>query len=225
MTATPSDSRPVVAVFDFDGTLTEADSLLPFLREHAGALRFWSKLAVSAPTFHGLASGLLSNHQAKERLLRAFLRGCPLDRLERTAAHYASGRLLELLNPHAMERLRWHREKGHRVILLSASPETYLRPWAAQFDIGEIVGTRLASEHGILTGCIVGENCHGAEKVRRLEDVLGNLSDWHIHAYGDARSDRFVLHAAAEAHYRTFWSRRGWRQKLHLLGSLWRALR
>lgn len=224
MSADNSDCRPVVAVFDFDGTLTTADSLLPFLREGAGAPRFWGKILLSLPVFAGLALRLLPNHDAKERLLGTFLRDRPQDQLEAIAGRFATGRLARLLNPLAIERLRWHQGQSHRVILLSASPEIYLRVWGKQFGVEEIVATKLKFTGGLATGRIAGRNCHGPEKVTRLTEHLAALNAWRIVAYADGASDRFLLAVADEVHYRTFWTRSGWWQKLHQASCLWRAL-
>lgn len=130
-----------------------------------------------------------------------------------------------MLDPLAIERLRWHQQQGHRVIVLSASPKIYLRPWAAQFEVAEIVATTLELDRGIATGRIAGQNCHGAEKVRRLTEHLGELKAWRIHAYADARSDRFLLEVADDAHYRTFSTWHGRRGRLHALGCLLKALK
>jgi phosphoserine phosphatase len=35
-----------------------------------------------------------------------------------------------MLRPEAVGRLHWHQAQGHRTVLLSASPEIYLKPWA-----------------------------------------------------------------------------------------------
>jgi HAD superfamily hydrolase (TIGR01490 family) len=205
MTEPTTSPKPVVAVFDFDGTLTYADSFVPFLRESSGFAKFWSGLLVLSPVTLAHALGLVSNSRAKERFIRHFFAGWTAERLEAAATAFASGsRMANLLNPLAMERLRWHQREGHRVMLLSASPELYLRHWAAAHGIATTVGTRLEMADGRATGRMSGLNCHGAEKVRRLEAELGSLDRLEIHAYGDSRADLHLLDRAQHAHFRSF---------------------
>jgi phosphatidylglycerophosphatase C len=87
-------------------------------------------------------------------------------------------------------------------ILVSASLEIYLLPWAKTIGLDQVIGTRLAVQNGLLTGRIIGQNCYGAEKVKRLQAVLGDLSQYCIYAYGDSRGDRELLEIATCPYYR-----------------------
>ena len=202
--ALPIYSNLVVAVFDFDGTLTVADSLLPFLREVAGRWRFWIGMVLLSPVFAAGGLGLMRRERLKEKLLREFLRGRTRMELEPVIARFIERRLQDLLNPRAMERLRQHQAQQHRIILLSASPELYLQPWAAKAGIAEVIATRLETISGTFTGRFDRLNCRGPEKVERLRAHLGDLSGYSIHAYGDSPSDRVLLERVEFGHYRTF---------------------
>ncbi len=199
-----ASSRLVVAVFDFDGTLTVADSLLPFLREVAGRRRFWIGLVRLSPSLAAGGVGLMPRWRVKEKLLTEFLRGRTLSELDPVIARFIARRLPALLIPRAMQRLRQHQTQQHRIILLSASPEIYLQPWAAKVGIAEVIATRLESNAGTITGRLNGRNCRGAEKIERLQAHLGALARYSIHAYGDSPSDRALLERAEFGHYRAF---------------------
>jgi len=105
-----------------------------------------------------------------------------------------------LLQDKGIERLRWHRKKGHLVTLVSATLECYLRPWAEQVQADHVIGTRLeTNEKGYLTGRISGRNCQGPEKARRLcEEVLA-LDQREVYAYGNSIGDRELLEIADHA--------------------------
>ena len=49
--------------------------------------------------------------------------------------------------------------------------------------------------HGVLTGRLVGPNCRGPEKVRRLENWLAahDITDAVLWAYGDSAGDDALL--------------------------------
>jgi len=82
-------SRPV-AFFDFDGTLTRGDSLLPFLRMLVGPGRFYKNLARLSPVFVAYALKILDNGLAKEIVLRNYLSGMRLDELNDAGQKFAT---------------------------------------------------------------------------------------------------------------------------------------
>lgn len=204
-----SSHLPVVAVFDFDGTLTRRDSLLPFFRITFGKARFWIGLLVTSPVLLGYALKLIPNWRAKEAVLGHFLSGRTVVQLNECAQNFAIKELPKLLDPTAVKCLRDHQKQGHYTILVSASLEAYLLPWAKTMGFNEVVGTKLESRDGVLTGCIQGKNCYGQEKVERLKIVLGDLSKHCIYAYGDSRGDKELLAAANFSFYREFPNRSG----------------
>src|SRR6185503_6724471 len=77
---------PVVAAFDFDGTLTRRDTLLPFLARGLGWPRFLRALLLSGPWMAGYALKLVRNDVAKARLLKMALAG----RSSVEVAHWAA---------------------------------------------------------------------------------------------------------------------------------------
>ncbi|MEM9904784.1 MAG: HAD family hydrolase [Cyanobacteria bacterium P01_D01_bin.44] len=195
---------PTVAIFDFDGTLTKRDSLLPFLKSWVGRWGLYYGLLHMSPTLIAYGLKLIPNWVAKQRLLIYFLSQKKVQELEQTAQTYARENLSDLLRPDALVRLRWHQAQGHQTLLVSASLEAYLRPWAKQVGIDQVIGTQLEFHQGCLTGRFLGKNCYGPEKVRRLEKILGNLKHYSIYAYGDSKGDRELLSVASFPYYRTF---------------------
>lgn len=202
--AEPGARTSVVAAFDVDGTLTRRDTLLPFLWRVAGPLQFVGYTIRLLPVLLRYALGQIPNGKAKERVLGQFLGGRSVAEIERVARAFATETLPRLLRTEALERLRWHRRKGHRVVLVSASPELYLRPWAETEGIDTVLATRLSTEAGRLTGHFDGENCYGPEKRRRLRAAVPDLDDVDVYAYGNSRGDRELLDMADHAFYRSF---------------------
>lgn len=203
MMTSDSERSPTVAVFDFDGTLTRCDSFFPFLRALVGRWRFlWGIIRLS-PMLVGYSLKLIPNWRAKESMLVYFLAGRSASQLTAFSQRFADDALPQLLRPEAIERLRWHQQQGHRTIVVSASLEIYLRPWALRMDIDQVIGTQLESRHERLTGRILGKNCYGPEKVTRLQSLTGQ-SHPVLYAYGDSRGDRELLAAAKYSYYRKF---------------------
>ena len=199
------NTKPVVAAFDFDGTLTRHDTLFPFLWHVAGPLAFTYKLIMMLPTLTGYALGLIRNDIAKVKVLRCFLANMDMASLQQHALQFAENKLPSLLRDIAMQRFHWHKQQGHRCVVVSASLEIYLHPWAIAAGFNDVLGSRLEpSAGGSTSGKLLGENCFGPEKMRRLEALLGERDDYTLYAYGDSRGDKELLSAADFPFYRTF---------------------
>ena len=197
--------KPVIAAFDFDGTLTRRDTLFPFLLHVAGPVKFSYKILLLLVTLAGYALGLIRNDKAKIKVLRCFLANMEMATLQQYALQFAEIKLPSLLRNEAMQRLAWHRQQGHRCVVVSASLEIYLRPWASKAGFDDILGSRLETlADGRTTGNLLGENCFGAEKIRRLETLLGTLDNFTLYAYGDSRGDKELLSAADYPFYKKF---------------------
>ena len=202
-TRSATSARPL-AVFDFDGTLTVRDSLLPFLFGAQSRVRLGRAALLSAPDLLALAVRLRRREDVKERIFVHLFEGMPVDEFERRAVSFALGQVPALLRPRAVERLRWHQRHGHQTVIASASLEAYLRPWARLERVDAVVGTRLEVRGGRVTGRLDGPNCSGVEKVRRITERLGPLEGRELYVYGDSEGDRALLAVATHAAYRPF---------------------
>jgi phosphatidylglycerophosphatase C len=190
-----SDPRPVVAAFDVDGTLTTADCVLPFLRRAAG--RRLVTALLSRPV--ALGSGLLRrDRDLLKELSCAALAGLSGADVDRLGAEFAQDVFSSRLRDDTAARLRRHRELGHTVVLASASLDAYLLPLGELLGVDEVVCTRLERAHGRLTGRLDGANCRGAEKARRVRELLSarGLDGAELWAYGDSPDDEPLLESA-----------------------------
>ncbi|MCE5316367.1 MAG: HAD-IB family hydrolase [Parachlamydia sp.] len=186
--------KPVVAAFDFDGTLTRCDSLVPFLFFTFGPLKTIPGLIAELPSMIAFLLNLRSRQATKEKILTRFLKGIPGDILRRMGREYAEKGLHKILKSDSMQKLRWHQVQGHRCILISASIDLYLQPWADTMGFHDILTSRLAyDQDGRATGLVQGINCWGAEKTRRLTELMGPKEAYILYAYGDSAGDRELL--------------------------------
>lgn len=197
----PAEGR-TVAAFDFDGTLTTADTLRPFLREGLGTVGFVRSLAGASPTLAAYALGRCDNHVAKERLLTCALGGRAVGEVAEWGSRFLTNRLPKMLRPEMLARLEAHRRAGDLLVLVSASPDCYLQPWTQSLGFDALLCTQLEIADGCYTGRLATRNCWGEEKLRRLETWWGDAPPARLVAYGDSKGDAAMLARADEAWWR-----------------------
>lgn len=197
-------SKPVVAAFDFDGTLTYRDSLLPFLHFVTGTATTLTNLFLESPDMIQYLVGYLNRQGLKEALLTRFLKDKTQLEIQTCAEKFAKQVLPKMVRPEGLERIAWHKSQGHRCILLSANLDIYLNPWGHMAGFNDIIASRVEfSSHNKVTGRLIGLNCRGPEKVRRLAEVVGPRAEYVLYAYGDSEGDRELLDIADYTFYRT----------------------
>ena len=192
-----------LALFDFDGTITDRDSLADFIIYAVGLPRFLLGILVLSPILGLYVLKLVRNDFAKEKMLGYFFKGWTIDRLNTVGQNYALTRIHQIIRPQAQARLQWHRAQGHEVAIVSASAENWLQAWSEQQGF-KLIATRMAVSNGVLTGRFEGNNCYGVEKVRRIKQVLDLANYERIYAYGDSSGDKPMLALAHEAFYKPF---------------------
>lgn len=186
--------KPTIAAFDFDGTLTRCDSLVPFLFFTFGTWKTIAGLLAELPSMIAFLLNLRTRQSTKERILTRFLKGLPSPSLDKMGSDFAEKGISKILRSDSMQKLRWHQEQGHRCVLISASIDLYLKPWAASEGIPHILASQLAyDQENKATGLLQGLNCWGKEKTRRLTELLGPKENYILYAYGDSAGDRELL--------------------------------
>jgi HAD superfamily hydrolase (TIGR01490 family) len=196
--------QDTIAAFDFDGTLTTADSLMRFLVWRRGPARFAADMLVTSPLLALYAARLVGNETHKLAMFRRGVGGMLAVEYERAAHAFAETRIPPMIRPEAMRRVEFHRARHHRVVIVTASPIDWIAPWAASEGFDAVLGNRAEVVAGRVTGRLEGVNCHGPEKLSRLLATSPARETFTLIAYGDSRGDTELLAAADEAYYRRF---------------------
>jgi phosphatidylglycerophosphatase C len=188
--------REIIAAFDFDGTITHRDTLLPFLKFVRGTLSSWKCLGILLPSFFKFEIGIMTRDELKGKILQQFLKGVPEESLKELGIRFAKEYIPNKIKPEAIKRIQWHQRQGHRCVLVSANVEFHLIPWAQSVGINDVIATRCEVSQGILKGHLLGNNCWGMEKLNRLSALIGPRDSYVLYAYGDSKGDYELLQAA-----------------------------
>lgn len=87
------------------------------------------------------------------------------------------------------------KKKHDKDIIISASPEFLLEGICKELKVKDMIASRVNKK----TGNFTGKNCHGEEKVRRLNKKHGEVEVKE--AYSDSKSDLPILKLAKKAYY------------------------
>ena len=213
-----------IFVFDFDGTLTHADTLLAFIRFACGPVRMCMGFALYAPLLVLMKLKLYPNYKAKQKVFAHFFRGMTLTRFDALCTAFAQ-QGEHLLRPAARSFINTVRPEAYAMAIVSASIDNWVRPFAelylqsdnaqdkSQGNVQDhkpalpiiVLGTKVEVDAaGCLTGRFATPNCYGPEKVRRIEAVWPHREQYDVSAFGDSRGDKEMLAYADQGYFKPF---------------------
>lgn len=213
-----------IFVFDFDGTLTHADTLLAFIRFACGPVRMLLGFALYAPLLVLMKLKLYPNYKAKQKVFAHFFRGMTLARFDALCTAFAQ-QGEHLLRPAARNFINTVRSEAYAMAIVSASIDNWVRPFAEMYLQSDnsqdksqgnvqgnkpslpiiVLGTKVEVDAaGRLTGRFATPNCYGPEKVRRIEAVWPHREQYDVSAFGDSRGDKEMLAYADQGYFKPF---------------------
>lgn len=193
-----------IAVFDFDGTITTRDTLLEFIKFSRGKRRFYSAFLLFSPLLVAMKLKLYPNWKAKQKVFSYLYKGVSLRQFNEWGRAYST-EIDKIVRPKALEALKSHLQEGHRVVIISASVENWIKPWAEEAGVYKVLSTQVETdreEH--LTGQFLTRNCYGQEKVNRLLEMFPERNKYTLIAYGDSRGDKELIEFADQGYYNKF---------------------
>ena len=189
------------AYFDFDGTVIDGYSALELIKSRARSLDI------------GLTEGLrlattivenLAGRAAAEDLMRVGVEGLrgkligDLDELGEKLAEVLAGCVL----PGAAERIAWHQQQGHLVVMATSALPFQVEPLAQVLGVDEVLCTRVGVRDGRCTGELDGPMLWGEEKARAVKEhaVRSGVDLAASHGYGNGDEDIAFLCTVGHAH-------------------------
>ena len=190
-----------IALFDFDGTITDREMFVAFLEHAVSRKRLVFAKAALAPLIIGYKLGIVSANTIRAAAVRVGLVGAPISHVEQQAASFGASILPPVIRPIAIERIRWHQARGDKVVVVTGALELALKPWCDAIGI-ELVGSVLECRQGRLTGRYSLPQCLRQHKVSRVRSQYDLGVYDSVHVYGDTPDDLAMLSLADHGHYK-----------------------
>ena len=192
-----------IAFFDFDGTITKKDTLLEFIKYSVGSKNYFLGIFANLPMLLRFKLKLLANDEAKQRLLTYFFGNWSEDKFKTTAYNYSKNEIDKVVKKSALEKINWHKKNGDKVVVVSASLESWLKPWCEKNNL-DLICTKMRFDEGRVSGRFLGKNCHGQEKADKIKESFDLKKYDKIYAYGDSSGDKQMLALSTHPHFRVF---------------------
>lgn len=188
-----------IALFDFDGTITNADMYTKFLHFSGTKRRALLAKIVLPPFFTLYKAGVIP--APKMRTIASFVAfsGRKIDDVVTSGEKYAADVVPSFLREVALNKLNWHKNNGDKIVIVSASLDIYLKPWCAQNGF-DLVCSELEVNRGKFSGRYVNGDCSCSNKPKLIRSKFELGQYGQIYAYGDTKEDLAMLSLADEAY-------------------------
>ena len=162
----------IAAFFDLDLTITNRDSFRYFLEfYYLSKLQKW--IYVPWILFLGILRKLrfISLQTFKEKALVA-LTGKNQTFIRKIGQLFLEEHLMQIIREKALKRIRRHRESGHFTFIVTSCPDIYILSLVEHLKCDGYECSRLAYRNSKFIGSIVGKDCFGSEKAKRLKAIV-----------------------------------------------------
>ena len=190
-----------IALFDFDGTITNNDNYTMFIRYSCGRKRLIALQLLLFPVIAGYRLKIISPAKTRELVAGCIFRGQKLDHVMEQGRKYSSEILPLHIRKRAQERITWHREQGDRIVVVSASLDFYLKHWCEDNGF-DLICSHFETSGGVISGSYHRGDCSGKQKAIRVMEKYDLSLFETVYAYGDTTEDRELLDLAAVKFFR-----------------------
>lgn len=182
-----------LVAFDFDGTITMKDTFILFIRFTRGSFFLYWSLLVNSVYLFAYKLGLYPNWKAKQRLFCTCFKGVSSDQFDDWCRAFTK-EVDKVVRPWVMKMIDDYVREGTDVLIVSASVEEWIKPWASKAGISIVLATEVETDSSArLTGNLKGRNCYGQEKVNRIVAAYPCREAYTLIAYGDSRGDKELI--------------------------------
>ncbi|KXO12968.1 Phosphoserine phosphatase [Moritella sp. JT01] len=189
-----------IAFFDFDGTITNEDAFTKFIFYATPKYRLISGMVLLSPVIFLHKIGLFPAAKIRPLLAKFAFWNRSEKSVFELGKKFALEYLPSVLRQTAMEQINWHKTRGDKIVVVSASLNPYLYFWCLQHNI-ELICSELESKGAVLTGNYVHGDCGGDNKVSLINHHIDLSKFDSVFAYGDTKEDLPMLELAQTKFY------------------------
>ncbi len=191
-------SKPSLALFDFDGTITYQDMFSLFFHYSAIGTRKRVSKVVLLPFYLLYKIRILPARFMRPIATFIAFAGRETQQVKAIGTRFANDVIPRYLRPEAVERLNWHHNNGDTIVVVSASLNAYLQPWC-EANGYHLLCSEVITDKPNISGVYLQGDCSLERKVTRVKASF-NLNDFaSVYAYGDTHEDIPMLKLADHA--------------------------
>lgn len=187
----------VAAFFDVDGTLTATNVLMPLACFMKANLPKWRYLLWLGKLVCHIPAYLVADQFDRRVFVKMFFRqyeGINAERAKVWHQENFEAFFKSRIYADAVKQIQWHREQGHKIVLVTGGADFVVKP-LADWTGADLIAGRLEEMDGKFTGRLIGEPLIGDGKAKA---VLAYADEHKIdltksYAYGDSKSDAPML--------------------------------
>jgi HAD superfamily hydrolase (TIGR01490 family) len=173
------DKNHILAIFDFDGTLTEGHLWKGIAKHHQQKkIKRWSLftyLASHIPFWLASKIGLYSVEKNRVEWgedLAVLFKGMTAEQSKEVFEWVTVNYFLPLMRSNVLDILREHKAKGHEIILLSGMFVDFLEVVGGKIGADYVQGTKLEKTANVNSGKIIQPLCFGVNKAKLLTELI-----------------------------------------------------
>lgn len=182
------------AIFDFDKTITDRDSikiLWDTYGKNMGSQYYLQGISIGASFIGYKFTGNFNPTKNKMAKIFDYMR-------EEDIEEFVNEVLPKYYYKDALEEIKYLKEQGYTLLLVSASYENYMKKVGENLGFDHVIGTRLGRLNEL-----IGDNNRREEKVARIESYLEEIEESidyeNSRSYSDSyRDDRYMMELTAE---------------------------
>jgi len=165
-------SKPDLAIFDLDNTILNGDSdysMINYLVD-INLLDETAKLK-NDEFIQDYQQGQLDFNQYTTFTLKPYI-GMSQEEISKIILPFVERIIEPMINIFALKLIHDHHEKGHKILLASATNELIVRPIAHRLDIKNVIGTKAEFKNNECTGKFIPPCALGGGKLKLVENWM-----------------------------------------------------
>ena len=190
----------IIAVFDFDGTIIKRDSMLLFFLRYFNlsfkSIKNMLYLIIESIKFF---LNISTQKQYKERFINLIIDSSKIKDFNKLADDF-SEYLIKKIYSDAKQKIIELKKSNYELVLLSASPDFYLKRIKDKLGFSKLICTRTDFKKGKIN--ITSKNCYGKDKVEMfLNKYRIKKINWKkSYCFSDNKSDKHLLSYFGQAY-------------------------